>query len=124
MSVEGEQACHNDQQLYSSRARAVRGHISASRCLWRRKVASAVNGLRSGPRSVRHILDSERIRSAAAANSGTSATSGNTVTSTCFTASADPSRGRDEASDGTWSVTETTRHNVLGRVFSTDWSTG
>ena len=72
------------------------------------------------PRRVMRLysLDSERICAAAASNSGTSAMSGSTATSTTRTDFGVPSDGADDASDGTCTVTETTRHSVLGRVGS------
>src|SRR5919109_1068474 len=65
-------------------------------------------------RNVPYILDSERISACCAASSGRIATSGSTLTSTVRTASGVPSAGRAEASDGTCSVTDTTRQSVLG----------
>src|SRR4051812_44558121 len=53
-----------------------------------------------------HILDSDRISSAACANSWTRLTSGRTVTSTRRTLSGSPFGGCEEFIDVTWSVTE------------------
>src|SRR5258708_9522878 len=64
-----------------------------------------------------HIFDSDRRSSAACANSWTRLTSGRTVTSTRRTASS-PRFGAEEFRDGTCSVTENTRHIVLGREGS------
>src|ERR1051326_1673691 len=67
-------------------------------------------GLRLAHRVARnrgHIFDSDRIFAAAASNSGTSATSGSTATSTCFTESGVPFVGFEDAKEGMRRVTET-----------------